>query len=171
MVFYLRHTQVENPQNLCYGQTSIPLAKTYPQEIEKIRAKLQGIGVTQVISSPARRCQKLGKDLFPTIPLKIDSRVWELDFGSWEQTPWSEIEKSELDHWGKDWINHAPPGGEPYSTLIERVRRFHDEYQSSKSTLVVSHSGVLRTIRCIKDNQPFSTAFNSPMEYGALIEF
>ena len=53
MVIYLmRHTAVDVPQGVCYGQTDVPLKPTFETEATQTAANLQGLSFDKVYTSP-----------------------------------------------------------------------------------------------------------------------
>jgi broad specificity phosphatase PhoE len=77
---------------------------------------------------------------------RLDERLVELTFGSWEGLTWKEVRKAEpqaaamreRDKWG-----YVPPGGgESYAMLADRVRSILDDI--ARDTVIVSHGGVAR---------------------------
>ena len=57
MVIYLmRHTAVDVPQGVCYGQTDVPLKPTFETEATQTAANLQGLSFDKVYTSPLTRC-------------------------------------------------------------------------------------------------------------------
>ena len=84
MVIYLmRHTAVDVPQGVCYGQTDVPLKPTFETEATQTAANLQGLSFDKVYTSPLTRCVRLAT--FCGYPdAERDDRLKELNFGDWE---------------------------------------------------------------------------------------
>ena len=40
-ITFIRHTSVDVPPGVCYGQTDVPLRSTFPQEAANVRMRLQ----------------------------------------------------------------------------------------------------------------------------------
>ena len=61
---------------------------------------------------------------------------------------WSEIDRKESDYWAAHYITHAPPKGESYRDLYERVSESLGALvaQSQKRTAVVIHAGPIRAV-------------------------
>ena len=56
MVIYLmRHTAVDVPQGVCYGQTDVPLKPTFETEATQTAANLQGLSFCLLYTSPSPR--------------------------------------------------------------------------------------------------------------------
>lgn len=62
--FFVRHTSVDVPPGVCYGQTDVPLKSTFLKEAEVVKSKLEEIeaaecGFDSVYCSPLQRCRIL----------------------------------------------------------------------------------------------------------------
>ena len=102
----------------------------------------------RVVSSPAQRCRKpatlIARAL--SIPLHLDGRLAELDFGTWEGQPWDGIDPDLLQAWAAAPFEFTPPGGEPIAALVARVRDAARELGSGADAVVLSHGGPLRIL-------------------------
>ena len=43
VVYLIRHTSVDVPQGVCYGQTDVPLNPTFEEEAAQTSARLKGL--------------------------------------------------------------------------------------------------------------------------------
>ena len=48
----MRHTAVDVPQGVCYGQTDVPLKPTFEMEATQTAAHLQGLSFDKVLYQP-----------------------------------------------------------------------------------------------------------------------
>ena len=81
------------------------------------------------------------------MPLQLDPRLLELDFGDWDGLDWDQVPRAELDRWAADPLFFAPPGGESGSALVERITAVQaDLLARNRSCLLVSHGGPLRLL-------------------------
>ncbi|MBF0621580.1 MAG: histidine phosphatase family protein [Magnetococcales bacterium] len=110
---------------------------------------------TRIVTSPLCRCSDFARELSDklTIPLTIDDRLQELNFGRWEGRTAEDILTSEDEHllrsFWEDPLNNPPPEGEHLSQLQERVLAAWDDTLAMHDTehlLLIAHSGVLRII-------------------------
>ena len=64
-VLLIRHTAVAVATGICYGQTDVPLADTFEQELASLRQRLPDLvaATSQIFSSPAQRCVTLANEL------------------------------------------------------------------------------------------------------------
>jgi probable phosphoglycerate mutase len=78
---------------------------------------------------------------------RLDDRLKELTFGSWEGFTWREMQARdavgssarEADKWG-----YCPPGGESYAMLTTRIAGWLADL--TEPTLAVTHGGVARVL-------------------------
>lgn len=55
----VRHTSVDVPKGVCYGQSDVGLRATFAEEAERVRENLKGRKFDAVYTSPLSRCVKL----------------------------------------------------------------------------------------------------------------
>lgn len=165
-LYLVRHTRVDVPSGICYGQTDVPLADSFETEMESIRSRLSGIQFGHIFCSPLSRCVKLGISL--EYPLLLDDRLKELNFGEWEGQTWDKIFESERGgKWFTDYLNEACPNGESYRDILQRVESFiADLPKTDANILVITHAGVIRAFRVLLKNWPVKRAFDKPVAYG-----
>ena len=63
-VFFVRHSKIEPPLSVCYGQTDFPLAHGYERDLEQLQERVAGVsddGIKMIISSPLVRCLQLAQ--------------------------------------------------------------------------------------------------------------
>ena len=86
-VYLVRHTSVDVPKGISYGQTDVPLKSSFEEEASLTRKNLDGLTFDQVYCSPLSRCTRLAA--FCGYPEAIrDARLKELNFGDWEMKSW-----------------------------------------------------------------------------------
>ncbi|MDJ1472902.1 alpha-ribazole phosphatase [Cytophagaceae bacterium DM2B3-1] len=167
-VILIRHTKVHNPRSVCYGQSDIGLASSFENEKDNIISKLTLTGQFTVYSSPAQRCTRLAETITSTY--KVDTRLQEVNFGDWENTPWQDIPQLQLTPWMEDFVTIQPPNGESFQDLHTRVKEFITELQQNDfdKVIVITHAGVIRSILCDSLGIPLVNAFRLTIDYGSL---
>lgn len=147
----IRHTTPAVMTGVCYGRTDLPLATSAAQDIQAALAPLPKVDL--VYSSPAQRCVRLAAGLAErdACELMLSPELQELDFGAWEQLPWTRIPREHSDPWAADTWNRAPPGGETERALWDRVATWYRRALSAPvpRCAVVAHGGPLRMLRCL----------------------
>jgi len=107
----------------------------------------------RVMTSPRRRCHDFAAEQARNrgIPLDVDPRWAEIDFGAWEElTPKEALARDGaacqvfLDHPEK----HRPPQGESFTEFHTRVLAAFDSLPVGEAGhyLLVTHAGVMRVI-------------------------
>jgi len=143
----IRHTRVAAEMaGICYGRSDVPLAPTFAEEAQAIRAELP-CGPRLVWTSPALRCVALAEQITGIAPLCVDARLAELDFGVWEGRRWEEFRSTESEAWALDPWGLRPPSGESGLALWARVAEVRAEVlrlPTEGHLVIVTHAGVIR---------------------------
>ncbi len=169
-VYFVRHPKPKVDPGVCYGQLDLDLSQDVKSSAQQVKEFFSGAIPSRVVSSDLMRCSKLARELSGGVSL--DSRLRELDFGEWEGKSWDEIPRSESDYWAEDWVNRAPPGGESFLLLTERVLDwwYGVERQTDGDMLVVTHAGVLRVLFTYFYGWPWSRAFELKFDFLEVTE-
>lgn len=94
--------------------------------------------------SPARRCVQTAAVLWPDAEPPQDPRLWEQDFGAWEDMPYADLpDLGALSL--ADLAAHRPPLGESFLDLSARVvPALREACALGGRVGVVAHAGVIR---------------------------
>lgn len=166
----IRHTSVEVPQGICYGQTDVPLKATFEQEAAITARELKEFTFDKVYVSPLSRCVRLAEYCGYPHAIK-DNRIKELDFGKWEMQKFSEISDPRLHEWYNDYFNVATTGGESFQMQLQRVSEFLEELKQKEPQhiAVFAHGGVLLCAQIYAGVIQLEEAFNKITPYGGII--
>ena len=78
---------------------------------------------------------------------RIDPRLVEMDFGSWEMRRWDDIARAEIDAWAADLVHYRPGGGDSVLRMAQRVAGFYADLQRQQAdAIVVCHAGTIRLL-------------------------
>jgi alpha-ribazole phosphatase len=173
-VYLIRHTTPSIEKGICYGQSEVPLKNTFYQEAEVVLNHLP-TDVDVIYSSPLNRCFQLANFLSMqfSIPVRVDNRLMELNFGEWEMKRWNDLEQSKLQDWMDDYVHVRCPGGESYQELAARTALFLEELKSkdSKKVAIVTHHGIMKAIYSHMTKISLEEAMNQHWDYGGLTVF
>lgn len=167
-VYIIRHTAVATGKDTCYGQTNVPLANTFLEEVEQFNNQLPN-NFNAVYCSPLQRCKDLANALeFENII--VENALREMNFGDWENKKWNDINQDELNNWMMDFVNVKTPNGENLLELFERVQSFMENLQQEnyKKVLVIAHAGVIRCLWAYMLNIPLQNIFKIPVGYNEI---
>jgi alpha-ribazole phosphatase len=99
-----------------------------------------------VFTSPLRRGRDVGRWLRRWgWTHRIDPRLLEADFGTWDGRPWSTIGVDAVDAWVRDFADHRPGGGESVREVLLRCRAFLAAHGASRAC-VVTHGGWISSL-------------------------
>ncbi|REC47817.1 histidine phosphatase family protein [Chryseobacterium pennipullorum] len=163
-IHLIRHTAVENPENLCYGFADVPLRKQYLDDFAEVNMARD---FDLVFTSPSKRCCLLA-DHF-AFEYETDKRLREMNFGAWELKKWTEIPAEEINPWYEDFISIRAAGGENLLDMQIRVHDFWNELIAKKDAekvLIIAHAGVIRLILQTVLQFPLENMFNIQIDYG-----
>jgi probable phosphoglycerate mutase len=153
----VRHGETDwNREGRLQGGKDIPLnplgREQAAEAAARLRDRVPDFATLDFVASPMQRAREtmdiLRHELaLPAGAYRIDERLRELTFGSWEGFTWQDVQKAEReqaqlrkrDKWG-----FVPPGGESYRMLAERVRPVLAGLTGE--TVIVSHGGVARAV-------------------------
>lgn len=142
-VHLVRHFTPDVAPGLCYGSADLAVAsEVHQQMLPAVQAALPpGL---PVYSSPLRRCLQLAHALAPHV--RVDRRLAELDFGTWELRAWSDIARAEIDAWAADVACYRPGGADSVADMALRVSDFyaHLMQAAEPEAVVVCHAGTMR---------------------------
>ncbi len=172
----VRHTSVDVPTGVCYGQSDVPVKASFPQEADRVRATLAQESGNQpfeaVYTSPLSRCTRLAEWCGYGDAIR-DARLMEMNFGSWELQPWDGLPDPETKAWFDDWIRTAPPGGESFLDQRRRVAAWLEEVRSKgyNRVLAFCHGGVIACAYSLCSGWPMEEVFKNQAPYGGVVRF
>lgn len=171
-IVLIRHTSVAVARGICYGQTDVPLADSFPDEAAMVKQRLSGYHFDSVYSSPLSRCVKLARFCGYSNPV-TDPRLLEINFGEWEMKRYDEITDPKLQQWYDDYINVAPPGGESVMGQRKRFLAFIDDMKSvsgNECIGIFTHGGILINALVALGGKSYAQVYEDIPPYGSIIE-
>ena len=169
-VYLVRHTPVHNPRKLCYGQSDIDLSPDWEQHFDDLKQKLRQQTEGAIFySSPYERCTRLA-DFLSGNNFQTDTRISEMNFGEWEQCPWTEIDQTVLNQWMADFVTYKVPGGESFEIMHSRCSSFWDELlqRTFPKVVIITHAGVIRSTLAGVLNIPLNNIFQLEIDYSSV---
>lgn len=130
-----------------------------------------------IVTSPLVRCRDFARSL--AIRQKAgfteDPRLKEIGFGSWEGRSGAELRAADpqcLQRFYHDPLGARPPGAEPVTDFLARVREAWEELlarHAGQRVLVVAHAGVMRAVVAILLDAPAQRLFRLHIGHAALL--
>ncbi len=128
----------------------------------------------RVVTSPLKRCHAFAESL--GLPLALDARFREMDFGAWEGKSTEEVwnaDKKALTAFWEDPTAHPAPGGEPWGVMCARTSEaFEDMARSAQGErlLLITHAGVMRSLLVTQFGLPFASAWKVALPTASVLE-
>ncbi len=155
-LYLIRHPRAHpSDSNRCVGQTDLSLSGCSEEERLRWEDEAAAVRPECIIASDLQRCCEPARSVAArlNVPLYIDARWRELDFGTWENRCWDEIyreDPSTFDRWAFDFIGNHPPHGESFDSLQRRTIEALDEAATAvrSPVLIVTHASPIRAVLC-----------------------
>lgn len=179
---FLRHGECQGG-NIYRGTTDVQLTETGWQQMQRALSSEIDVGKNvpwqKIISSPLQRCRifsaSQGKKL--DLPVAIESRFREMDFGKWEGRTIQEVWKNDrdaVDSFYRYPDRVSPPSGESMSALLERLIAAWDNLLKNhrgEHLLVVLHGGTIRVLFSWLLQMPLRAATQLDIPYASFSRF
>lgn len=129
------------------------------------------------VSSPLKRARETMEIVRAMLGLEahnyeVDARLIEIAYGEWEGLTLHEIETrnaSVLSARERDKWDFAPPGGESYRELADRIGNWYRPLTAD--TVVAAHGGGVRALMAILNIVPEEQATHAQIEQGVVYVF
>ncbi|MEM7022621.1 MAG: histidine phosphatase family protein [Pseudomonadota bacterium] len=162
MIYFVRHGETTwNREGRMQGRLDAPLTARGLHEARRNGATLRGLIEDDepytLTFSPLGRTRETARIVAEEVRAHLatersDPRLLEVSWGEWDGLTIDEIKQRAPDEWqahiGDRW-NVAPPGGESYQTLCERVAAWLAGVRDEPRLIVVSHGALGRALRGI----------------------
>jgi broad specificity phosphatase PhoE len=160
-VLLTRHgrTDRSEPEQYLGQRIDVGLSAAGRDEAERLAARLDGVAIDRIVSSPLARTAETAHIVAKGRPVELDKRLAELDYGAWEGLTRDEIERrfpGEHEQYESDPAGHRVGGGESgrqvarrLSALLDALLEWAEEAGGGKSCLVVGHSSTNRILLAI----------------------
>lgn len=167
----IRHTSTDVPRGVCYGQTDVPLKKSFEDEAAVTYSHLKDTVFDKVYTSPLSRCTKLA-DYCGYTDAERDDRLMEMNFGEWEMKSYDEIDDPNLQAYYDDYLHTPATGGESFEMQLSRVTAFFDELLEKKyeRVAIFTHGGVISCALIYAKVYSIQEVFYHGARYGECIE-
>ena len=151
----IRHAQtVWNLEKKIQGHSDSPLTADGEKQASSWGQILSQFSWDRVLASDAGRARATAEiiNAFLKLPLTLDSRLKEQDWGQWESKTVRQIEaeaQQVLDEQVNAGWDFCPPGGESRRSVLKRSQlalQAAAERYSGENLLVVTHEGIVKSL-------------------------
>jgi broad specificity phosphatase PhoE len=141
VIVFARHGQTApNRDGLVLGRADPELTDEGRRQAALLASALAGEPVTAIRTSPLLRARQTADALSAAcdVPVTVDDRLLEIDWGTWEGRPAGSLAVPEVDRWRAD--DGTAPEGESLDALSRRVESFClDTIDEEGLVVAVSH--------------------------------
>ena len=186
VLYYIRHGETDfNLQGRLQGRRDTVLNAHGRLQAAECAAVLRDLFVRdhrqaqdfKYISSPLKRARETMEVLRAALGLEpreyeVDERLVEIAYGEWEGLTLPEIETQNsgiLTTRERDKWDFAPPGGESYRELADRIGNWYSSLTAD--TVVAAHGGGVRALMAILNIVPEEQATHAQIEQGVVYVF
>jgi broad specificity phosphatase PhoE len=164
-LYLVRHGEVDGGEGKVVGQLDLPLSDAGMKTIAGLADSWCGPPPDGLFTSDLRRAAESARILATRMGVapRVDPRLRELSFGDWEGLTWEEVHRrsgGRLAAWGERWWEVAPPGGETFADLSQRVLAWFREVEAGEVVVAVVHGGSLRALLATLLDLPRGEIFN-----------
>lgn len=127
------------------------------------------LDAAEVVSSDLSRASDGARAIADSraLPLRVDPRWRELDFGKWDDKPSAAVDPQHLQAFWSDPDANPPPDGERWSDLRSRVGNAIADLD--RPAIVVSHAGAIRAAVAVLTGLDHRGVWAFDLPYGALL--
>jgi len=140
MIVFARHGQTApNREGLVLGRADPELTEEGHEQAARLAAALAAEPVTAILTSPLLRTRQTAEPIGQAcgVPVVVDDRLIEIDWGTWEGRSTGTLAQSDVDRWKAD--KGTAPEGESLESLTERVEGFCTAHLDGGLVVAVSH--------------------------------
>ena len=169
-----RHPKPRDVAGRCIGHTDVSVD---PRKIKRLAHRIRRVARQQklprvVVTSGLQRCALVGRCLTSWgWEHRVDARLSEMNFGTWDGLAWADISVADIDAWCADFGAHEPGGGESVAQVLSRCRAVVNDFSAaSEPTCLVAHAGWISALIWLKtqlDVLPTSADWPLAVAYGS----
>jgi broad specificity phosphatase PhoE len=146
-IVFARHGQTApNRDGLVLGRADPELTDEGRGQAELLAAALSTEPVAKILTSPLLRARQTAEAISAAcgVPVAVDERLVEIDWGTWEGRPAGSLAIADVDRWRRDSpepreADGTAPEGESLESLSVRVESFCLDTLDEGLVVAVSH--------------------------------
>jgi broad specificity phosphatase PhoE len=186
VLYYVRHGETDfNRQGRLQGRRDTVLNAHGRQQAAECGVLLRDLFARdhrrpqdfKYVASPLKRARETMEIVRATLGLQphdyeVDARLIEIAYGEWEGLTLQEIETqnaSVLSARERDKWDFAPPGGESYRELADRIGKWYGSLTADN--VVAAHGGGVRALMAILNIVSEEQATRAQIEQGVIYVF
>ena len=148
MIYIIRHGQTElNNKQVLQGRSNYPLNEKGIAQTRGAAERLRSVSFSQVYSSPLIRAIQTAEIIAPGVPVTIDERLIEMDYGPYEGMDLHALAPEVITFFSDFVHNPAPEGMEQLQSVVARAGAFINDLSNREgNSLVSTHAIAMKGI-------------------------
>lgn len=164
-IYFAAHaTTIDNENKIASGWKDVSLSDLGIQQAKEMKEHFKDIKIDLICCSDLKRAVDSVKLAFgDTIPIIIDNRLRELNYGDFNGKPSKVVESMKL-----ECIEKSFPNGESYKQAMQRIHEFYQELKEKnpdKTLLVVGHRATQYGLDTLVNNTSLEELLNVPFKW------
>jgi broad specificity phosphatase PhoE len=144
MIYIIRHGQTDlNSKHVLQGQSDHPLNEVGERQAQEAALLIGNVSFAKVYSSPLTRALQTARIAAPGVPVVVDRRLIEMDYGPYEGMDLKNPSPEMAEFFSDFAHTPAPDGMEQLASVVERCGTFlEDVLEEARATdvLVSTHA-------------------------------
>ena len=179
-IYLLRHGELYWEDNIkkCIGITDKNLNENGIKKAELIGVFLKDKNINKIYTSGLKRCKKSAQIISSilNIPFYIENNLEEINMGIWENKSFDYIKVKYSKEYEERGINISDFRIEKGETFRECYKRSNSIFKKlseenyNNNIVIISHSGVIKSIICSIKNMDINEVLNIKLDYGHIIQ-
>jgi probable phosphomutase (TIGR03848 family) len=159
LVLLVRHGLTAGTGKVLAGRSAgIPLDERGKQQAQALAARLAGVRLDAIVTSPLERCQQTAEAIASArdghpVALQVDDRLAEVGYGDWTGKPLKRLAKDPMwrvVQWHPSAVRFPGPDGESMAGMQDRavsaVRDWNTRLGPRAVYLMCSHGDVIKSV-------------------------
>lgn len=166
ILFFETHaTSLDNEQGIASGHFDAALSETGRAQARELGERCRDVPLDAVFCSDLARAVDTARLAFESrgVPIIVDARLRECDYGSWTRRRSSDIEAQRLQHVDEPFSN-----GESYRQVVARVGAWLADVRAAHSNshiLVVGHRATWYALEHLLRGRPLDDVVAAPWHW------
>lgn len=164
----LRHAESAAAAGVAIGQLDVPLTAAGHYAARRRAARWALPPPARIVASDLRRARQTARPFAARFGIVVDPdpRLREAGLGAWEGCYWDQLAVdagAALAAWYRDWRTEAPPGGESFAAVVDRVGALIADLDADGRTLLIAHAGSIRALLVAAGAADVDAAMSMPL--------
>lgn len=179
-IYLVRHGELYWEDNIkkCIGITDKDLNENGVKNAEIVGNFFKDKNIKKIYTSGLKRCKKTAQIISSilNIPYYIESNLEEIDMGIWENKSFDYIKINYPEEYKQRGLNIQDfriEKGETFRECYERSNIIFKQLSKENyndNIIIISHSGVIKSIICFIENKRIDEVLNIKLDYGSIIK-